>query len=330
MAGQSVTALGNAIVDILLNISEEEFEGLGLKKGSMSLVDAGQQKNLLQTFTDSNPVLVSGGSIANSIIAFAQLGGDASFTSCIGDDRYGLHYESEFEQLGIALVQPAIVGKTTGTCVVLITPDAERTMQTNLGISAALDVGHVQRNVIEEADWLIVEGYILSSESGQNAARAAIEIAKAVGTRIVVTFSAEFIVQHFKEALQEVTEVADLIIANLEEAEAFTGTQGVSACFTELKQYTDHVVLTEGSKGAHVFAAGEACMVPAVPTVARDVTGAGDMFAGAYLYGICNGYTCEEAARGACFLAHKVIQQIGARLQGKIKEHWEYALSTSA
>jgi sugar/nucleoside kinase (ribokinase family) len=321
---ESIAAIGNAIVDILMNVSEDDFEELGIKKGSMELVDAGKQKELLETFSNSNPVLVSGGSIANSVIAFAALGGKASFTTCIGDDRYGLHYESEFEQLGIALTQPAIVGQTTGTCVILITPDAERSMQTSLGVSATLGEEHIQKTVIDESDWLVIEGYVLSTEPGQQAAKEAIRVAKESGTKIVSTFSAEFIVQHFGEPLKEVVEASDIVLANLEEAEAYTGKSGTDACIQALKEVCSHIVITDGPNGAHLYVDGKIYQVPAVVTTPKDVTGAGDMFAGAYLYGICHGHGPEESAKAANFLAHRVIQQIGARLQGDAKEFWNH------
>ena len=120
-----VCGLGNAIVDIFLQLSEDEFAALGLERGTMRLVDAGEQRALLERYHDREPRLISGGSVANSIIGLSQLGGNAAFIGCVGDDRYGLFYESEFEELGIDMGAPVIVGETTGTCLCIITPDAE-------------------------------------------------------------------------------------------------------------------------------------------------------------------------------------------------------------
>src|SRR5947208_1845632 len=124
--------LGNAIVDLFAEVGDADFAKLHLERGTMRLVEADEQKGLLDRFAASDPRLVSGGSVANSTIAFAQLGGKAAFIGIVGDDRYGLHYESEFEHLGIAMGSPIVANQTTGTCVVLITPDAERTMRTCL------------------------------------------------------------------------------------------------------------------------------------------------------------------------------------------------------
>ena len=117
-----ICGLGNAIVDIFLELSEAEFAALGFERGTMRLVELGEQRDLLAPFKDREPRLVSGGSVANSVIAFSQLGGDAAFIGCVGDDRYGLFYQNEFEELDIDIGNPVIVGESTGTCVAIITP----------------------------------------------------------------------------------------------------------------------------------------------------------------------------------------------------------------
>src|SRR5450755_2016564 len=135
--------LGNAIVDIFLEVSDDEFTQLGFQRGGMTLVELAEQKLLLQRHQHEEPRLVSGGSVANSTIAFSQLGGDAGFIGCVGDDRYGLFYTSEFEELGIDIGNPVIVNEATGTCLCVITPDAERTMRTCLAVSSHLAAKHV-------------------------------------------------------------------------------------------------------------------------------------------------------------------------------------------
>src|SRR5260370_1452931 len=125
-----VCGLGNSLVDILLELTDEEFAPLGFEKGTMRLVEPHEQKALLEKFGDHEPRLVSGGSVANSVIACSQLGGRAAFVGCVGDDRYRLFYQSEFEELGVDIRNPVIVGAATGPRVALITPHAERTMRT--------------------------------------------------------------------------------------------------------------------------------------------------------------------------------------------------------
>src|SRR5437588_6809656 len=128
----------------------------------MQLVDLNEQKLLLHRYQKQEPKLVSGGSVANSVIAFSQLGGDAGFIGCVGDDRYGLFYAAEFEELGIDIGNPVIVGETTGTCVSVITPDAERTMRTCLAVSSHLAARHVDAERVGKSEWLFAEGYVLA------------------------------------------------------------------------------------------------------------------------------------------------------------------------
>src|SRR5438552_2850350 len=192
--------LGNALVDIFIEVSENEFASLGFQRGGMQLVDLAEQKILLERYQKHEPKLVSGGSVANSVIAFSQLGGSAAFIGCVGDDRYGLFYSSEFEELGIDIGNPIIVNEATGTCVCVITPDAERTMRTCLAVSSHLAAKHVDEERIKESEWLFIEGYVFANPAtGQTAIRAAIDMAKRHGTKIALTCSDAFVVDVFGE-----------------------------------------------------------------------------------------------------------------------------------
>src|SRR5215831_13098426 len=171
--------LGNAIVDIFLEVSESEFVSLGFERGGMRLVDLDEQKMLLDRYQRHEPRLVSGGSVANSVIAFSQLGGQAAFIGCVGDDRYGLFYTSEFEELGIDIGNPIIVNEATGTCVCLVTPDAERTMRTCLAVASHLAAKHVDEERIKNSDWLFIEGYVFANpNTGQKAIQEAVRLAR--------------------------------------------------------------------------------------------------------------------------------------------------------
>src|SRR5262245_22921371 len=170
--------LGNAVVDMFLEVSEEEFSSLGFERGGMQLVDLAEQKVLLDRYKNHEPKLVSGGSVANSIIAFSQLGGSAAFIGCVGDDRYGLFYASEFEELGIDIGNPIIINESTGTCLCIITPDAERTMRTCLAVSNHLSARHVEERRIKNSEWVFIEGYVFGNpNTGQTAIREAIRMA---------------------------------------------------------------------------------------------------------------------------------------------------------
>jgi sugar/nucleoside kinase (ribokinase family) len=318
--------LGNSLVDILLELTDAEFTPLAFEKGTMRLTERDEQQALLKAFGDHEPRLVSGGSVANSVIACSQLGGKGAFIGCVGDDRYGLHYQEEFKELAIDFVNDPLVNETTGTCVSIITPDAERTMRTCLAVSSHLAARHVPASKIAAAEWLFVEGYVFANPStGQHAIRESLKAAKAAGTKVALTCSDAFIPQVFGDAFRDALAQSDLLFCNATEAQAVAGGATAAAAFAALKGVVPNVVVTDGPNGAFVRFHGAECHVPAFVCKPVDVTGAGDMFAGAFLYGITHGVAPEKAARAANFLAMKVITQIGARLHTGAKQFWKDA-----
>ena len=323
-----VCGLGNSLVDIFLELSDADFAGLSLEKGTMRLVEHAEQTALLERFHARDPRLASGGSVANSVIALSQLGGKGAFIGCLGDDRYGLFYQREFEQLGIEIGNPAIVGETTGTCLSIVTPDAERTMRTCLAVSSRLADRHVDEHRVAASEWLFAEGYLFANpETGQGAVRRALEVAKANGVKVALTCSDAFIPEVFGDAFRGALGPADLLFCNAGEARAVTGTATAAEAFARLKDMVPAAVVTDGPDGAFVRYSGEECHVPAFACDPVDLTGAGDMFAGAFLYGVTNGVPPAKAARAANFLAMKVITQVGARLHQGTKAFWDEALA---
>ncbi|HEY7423923.1 MAG TPA: adenosine kinase [Gemmataceae bacterium] len=323
--------LGNALVDIFVELSDEEFAALAFERGSMRLVEPAEQKTLLERFEKREPRLVSGGSVANSIIAFAQLGGQAAFLGCVGDDRYGLFYKTEFDELGVEIGNPIVVGQTTGTCVCLITPDAERTMRTCLGVSSHLSAQYVDERRLKEAEWLFVEGYVLANpQTGQGAVREALRLARRHGVRVALTCSEAFVVSQFHGAFFETLDQTDLLFCNAAEACAVTGKANAEKAFAALAGRVSSALVTDGPNGAYVRHGGVEAHVPAFACQPVDLTGAGDMLAGAFLYGISHGVSADRAARAACYLAMKVITQVGARLHHGTRRFWEECLSELA
>src|SRR5438445_3276611 len=232
MKDYHVCGLGNAIVDIFIEVAEEEFAQLGYERGTMRLVDVAEQNGLVDRFYHREPRLASGGSVANSVIACSQLGGKGAFIGCVGDDRYGLFYATEFEELDIDIGNPLIVGEPTGTCLSIVTPDAERTMRTCLAISSHLNARHVDAQRIADSQWLFVEGYVLANpETGQGAVREAVRLAKAHGTRVALTCSEAFIVEAFGDAFRAALAQTDLLFCNASEAKAVTGAADAAGAF---------------------------------------------------------------------------------------------------
>jgi sugar/nucleoside kinase (ribokinase family) len=320
--------LGNALVDIFLEVSDEEFRALGFERGTMRLVDHAEQKLLLDRYQSHEPRMASGGSVANSIIAFSQLGGSAAFLGCVGDDRYGLFYSSEFEELGIDIGNPIIVNESTGTSVCIITPDAERTMRTSLGVASHLSARHVEERLIRNSEWVFIEGYVFANpDTGQTAIREAVRLARQHGTKIAITCSDAFVPQVFGDALNQALEHTDLFFCNESEACAIAKASNGAEAFNKLKGRLPSLVVTNGPHGAYIRHNGLEAHVPSFPTEPKDLTGAGDMFAGAFLYGITHGIPPITAARAANYLSHKVIMQIGARLHHGTKQFWDECLA---
>jgi sugar/nucleoside kinase (ribokinase family) len=310
-------------VDIFADISHEDFAPLGFEKGTMRLVTTDEQRDLLTRFGSRSPVLCSGGSVANSLIAIAQLGGKSAICCNLADDEYGRFYRDECVQMGMRVpVQLAKQG-ATGTVVSLITPDAERTMRTALGASVELAPEHVDRASIQDSKWVFIEGYVFSnSDQSREAIRETVKIAREYATPLAVTCSEAWVVHGFGEHLRGVLEHTELLFANEEESMALSGAGDVVQAGKSLSAKFPHVVLTAGERGAYIWWRGEELHVPAFECKPRDLTGAGDMFAGAFLYGITHGLSPYDAGHRACFLASKVISQVGARLKGDLKQLW--------
>ncbi|MDD2941387.1 MAG: adenosine kinase [bacterium] len=316
----TVYAIGNAIMDMQLQLSEESFSKLGLTKGQMQLVGVDDQKALIERFHGLSLNQASGGSAANSVIAMAQLGSRVCYGCCLGKDYFGQSYSREMTDLGVVLDSAEVDGEPTGTCVVLITPDAERTMNTHLGASACYSDVHVSGEHLAQAEWLYVEGYLLASDNGRAAVKRAIQLAKAAGVKIAVTFSDVFIVNVFRDALEEVVEVCDLVFANLSEARAFTGESNEESVLAAMEEKCGFAVVTLSDKGAWVLCDGERYFAEPFSTHAIDDTGAGDMFAGGFLHAWTSGFGPRDAGRFAGFLASKVVAQLGPRLLCDVKE----------
>jgi sugar/nucleoside kinase (ribokinase family) len=318
-----VTGICNGLVDIFADISHTDFEPLGYEKGTMRLVGVEEQRDLLGRFAGKDPALCSGGSVANSMIVVAQLGGKSAICCNLADDEYGRFYRNECLDLGIQMPVALAKNGATGTVVSLVTPDAERTMRTSLGVCTELSPSHISPQVIKDSRWVFIEGYVFSnSDSGREAITEVVTIAKEAGTRIAVTCSDAWIVSGFGDHLRKTLESTSLVFANEEESSALAGTSDVTTAGRKLKEQFPYVVLTAGPRGAYIWWEGEELHIPAFACEPRDLTGAGDMFAGAFLYGINHGLSPYDAAHRANFLASRVIGQVGARLRGDVRGLW--------
>ena len=309
-----VYGIGNAIVDVQFTISEQQLAESGLIKAGMTLVGVKQQLATLEMFAGNSVNTQSGGSGANTVVALAQLGCSAAYGCLVGDDDYGHSYLRDMLTYKVQTNTLPLEEESTGTCLVFITPDAERTMSTCLGVSSRFGRQHLSEPYISRAKWLYIEGYLLSSTTGAEAALEAVKMAKNHGTKVAITFSDCFIVENFRPALTQIVEQSDLIFANKAEALAYFKVQSVE----EVVNKIPFGVITLSEKGALICQNGIKTHIEPFAASAVDDTGAGDMFAGGFLYGLCKDMSIEKAGKIACLLASKVVSQVGPRINGNL------------
>ncbi len=315
-----ICGFGNGLVDLQYTVTDLELSELGLKKGDMTLADSEQQNALLNKLSNITHNRCSGGSAANSIIAFTQLGGKSAYQTVLGNDDYGKFYANEFSELNINLRYKSLDEYSTGTCVILITPDGERTMHTYLGATAYFRPEFVDEDLIKESEWLYIEGYEFSQEWSTEAIFKAIKCAKENNTKVALTFSADFIISVFRDNLQKAAQQADLIFCNESEAMNFTATDNYESAFDQLSATCPNVVVTLGKNGAIYKWDGKVYYVPAYSAEVIDTTGAGDMFAGAFLFGLINDYSPIVAGHLASFASGRIVAQYGARINDNMIE----------
>lgn len=311
--------LGNGLVDLLYEVEDGFIDNLGLKKGEMRLVDKNLQSQLLKHLESRPHHRCSGGSAANTIIAFTQFGGISAYKTVLGNDEFGYFYASEFHSLGINLLAPHI-DEPTGTCIILITPDSERTMNTLLGATAHFGIEHINPELIKRSQWIYLEGYKFSAQSSTDALFYSIDLAQKFNTKIALTVSDVTIVTHFFDNVMKAIMKSDLLFCNENEAKVLTESRSVLEAVTKLKRLIKNFVVTRGDKGSIVSFGGAEIDIPSYKTKAIDTTGAGDMYAGGFMFGLINFNNIEFAGHLASLSASKVVSQFGARLPGAHKE----------
>ena len=318
MKKYKVYGIGAALVDTENKVEDRELDKMAVGKGLMTLVDQERQRELLGHLDDHlvKASHASGGSAGNSMIATAQFGGP-TFMSCkVANDADGDIYVADLETAGVdhCLVNGREDG-ITGKCLVLITPDAERSMNTYLGISETLSVAQLDHDAIADSEYLYIEGYLVTSPTGRAAAVKAREVAEAAGVKTALSFSDPGMVEFFREGMEEIVgERLDLIFCNEAEALGWAQTDDLQQAIEIIKQVADSFVITRGADGAITFDGSELAEIPPHRVQAVDSNGAGDMFAGAFLYAITRGEDFPTAGRFASLAAGKIVANYGPRL----------------
>ncbi len=316
-----VTAMGAALVDIYAQVSDEQLAKLGSQKGAMALVDAAQAEHLgAQVNVESQ---ASGGSAANTIAGIAGLGLHTAFIGKVADDDLGRFFTQEMNGANIHFAQsPLIGGDPTGRCLVLITPDAERTMHTLIGAAAATSPDDLDENILAETACFFSEGYVFDSPSATQAFMAGAEIVKQAGGKVAFSLSDPFCVErHLTQFKTLLGEKVDLMLGNQSEAEALFGTQDMAQIIETIQAQGFDAVITRSEKGAVIVQNGDIIEVPAEPVAELvDLTGAGDQFAAGYLSALAQGKPAAACGKMGAIAAAEVITHIGPRPLTDISE----------
>lgn len=314
MKRYQVVGIGNAMVDILAHAEDDFLAANGVEKGIMQLIDMGRAVDLYARLGPAREV--SGGSAANTIAGIASLGGRTAYVGKVKDDQLGAIFAHDLRAQGADYATPLSAREApyeTGRCMIVVTPDGERSMNTYLGASEFLGPQDIDEAQMAGADWIYLEGYRFDGPESEAAFAKAIRAAKAGGGRVSLTLSDPFCVDRHRDAFRRmIREDLDMLFANRAEVMSMYGgdfTAAMQAAAAEVPV----AVITESEKGAHVWAEGRHWHVPAVPTRIVDATGAGDLFAGAFLWGVAEGYGWEDCARMGCLAASEVISHLGAR-----------------
>ena len=311
-----LVGIGNALVDIEVQVDDAFIEKTSVTKGGMTLSSIEDQNNILESLKFSPKKISSGGSAANTIHGASLLGAKSYYLGRVANDSHGKHYTEDMQNCGVGFSGPGSDEQGTGTCVVLITPDTERTMLTHLGVSSSLHPENVDETIVKNSRSVYVEGYLWTGDGTREAGQHMAGIAKKEGIPVSFTLSDAFVVNSFKESLIEfIDSYVDILFCNEVEAQAMTGESDSLSAFKKLQATVDTVFLTLGSKGSLVGKGGqEPVEVKTFPVKAVDTTGAGDLFAAGALYGVLNNHSLEESAVIGSYCAAQVVSHMGGRL----------------
>lgn len=314
----SVQLLGisNAIVDVLAHVDHAFLKSIDAAPGSMTLIEKDRARDIYSKMGPATEM--SGGSVANTIAGFANLGGSAAYIGKVRDDQLGAIFNHDMQSLGVDIrLPPAADGAPTARSHVLITDDGQRTMQTYLGACLGLGLADITESTVGKPQAILLEGYVWDIEEGPALAKKAAQIARGNSTAVSLSLSDSFCVERHRDSfLDFVRNDADIVVADEDEIHALLGTAAMDDAIAQLKPYGKLFAVTRSEKGS-VIVRGDECVTQTATPVAKlvDTTGAGDAYSAGFLYGWANGKSLAESAEYGTFCATKVIQQLGARIE---------------
>lgn len=326
----NVYALGSALMDIQINVQDSLFNEIGIKKGNMYLTDHPQQEEVLRkilgnTVSQMEQACVklqtaAGGSAANTVFGVTQLGGTAGLCGKVANDRLGELYIKYMKNSNVLFNQKKEDG-ITGTCIVLISSDAQRTMLTCLGVSSEIRYDDIDEDQLKQSCYVYLEGYLFDSELATQTMLQAIDMAKKNGVKIALTASDTLCIERHKDIFLELIQNdVDLLFANAQEAFALSDTDNIKKALKVLSGMCQHIAITDGDQGSILSFNGQFIRIKPYIVSALDTTGAGDSYAAGLLFGLTNRYPLEDSGKLASFFASRVVSQVGPRYCGDIKQ----------
>jgi sugar/nucleoside kinase (ribokinase family) len=314
-------AIGNALVDIIVATDDAFLQRNNIAKGSMTLVD---EATACALYEKAGPAveLSSGGSAANSVAGAASLGAHCAFLGRVGSDEFGAVFAHDLRSQNIHFTIPASCDQPTGRCLILVTPDAQRSMNAFLGAATEFGPDNVDDDVIQNSSILYLEGYLFDKPTAQQAFYKATALAHGAGRKVAVTLSDVFCAsRHRKAFLNLIQSDADIVFANENELKELYETQDLAKAIAEARGHAPIVVTTRGPKGAIIAAGEETHEIPAHPIAqVVDTTGAGDLFAAGFLFGLVRAKSLPDCGRIGAIAASEVISHFGPRPQKNLKD----------
>lgn len=317
--------IGNALVDVLSKTDDayiaQQYAEAGMEKGSMNLIDAKRALALYDDMVD--PTEMSGGSAGNTMACFASFGGKGAYIGKVADDALGMTFASDLKEMGVTYkTAPLSTGASTGRCMILVTPDGERTMNTYLGAAVELTPDDIPEDLISDAQVTYLEGYLFDPPKAMEAFIKAARIAHEAGRRTALTLSDSFCVDRHREAFKDlVAHHVDILFANEHELKALYETETLEDALEIVKGQCAISATTLSEKGSIIINSGKRTTAPAEANVkVMDSTGAGDAYAAGFLYGFTENMSMEECGRLGSIAAAEVIQQMGPRPATNLSE----------
>lgn len=314
----AIFGIGNPLIDVVINVEDNDLKNLGVDKGIMHLVDENRQKEIMSYFKNISPIYHPGGSAPNTLVACAGLEITGVISGKIGNDKFGEIYKSQVEKYGIT--SRLVIGDgPTGSSIILVTPDGERTMNTHLGMCQDFSIADIDESLLAKADIFYFTGYMWDTDSQKSAIKHALSIAKENRIKVIFDVADPFAVQRYRDAfLTLIEEEADVVFANQAELSILFDTKDINVAANSLGRIVNIAAVKLGKEGCLVIENGNLCKITSRPIIAKDSTGAGDMFAAGFIAALSKGYSGKAAGKIGGYLAEEIIQIPGAQFEKSV------------